>query len=403
VSFLNYLKLKDDIYWVGALDPNLRIFDIVMYTPYGTTYNSYVVKGSEKVALFETVKEQFFPEYIDRLKNLGIDINNIDYIILDHTEPDHAGSISKLLDLSNNATVVGSQIAISYLEQIANREFKSIIVKDGDSISLGNKTLKFISAPLLHWPDSIYTYVEEDNILFTCDSFGSHYCTNKIFNDLNENDEQYLEALKHYFDCIMRPFKPFVLKAIDKIESLNIDMICPGHGPILRDNPWKIVELYKSWSTPQEKTSNKKKITVFYVSAYGYTEILCNKIIEGLNSVGDFEIKSYDVIKNNIVDIINDIDDSDAILVGSPTINSDLLEPVRDVLTRLNPIIHKGKFAAAFGSYGWSGEAVPQIETRFSELRMKIALPGLKVRFNPSEDELLKAFTFGNDFAKKLL
>ena len=164
---MKHLNIKDDLFWVGALDPNLRVFDIIMYTPYGTTYNSYVVKGSEKTAIFETVKAEFFDQYIARLKDLGVEPSEIDYIVVSHTEPDHAGSIGKILELAPNAKIVASPIAINYIKEIVNGDFESIPVKDGDSISLGNKTLKFMSVPFLHWPDTIYTYVEEDKTLIT--------------------------------------------------------------------------------------------------------------------------------------------------------------------------------------------------------------------------------------------
>ena len=396
------LELKKDVYWVGALDPELRIFDIIMYTPYGTTYNSYVVKGSEKTAVIETVKVQFFEQYLERLQSLDVDITKIDYIVVNHTEPDHAGSVAKLLELSKNAKLVGSAPALRFMKKIANREFESITVGDGNSLSLGNKTLKFISAPFLHWPDSIYTYLEEDAVLFTCDSFGSHYCNAEMFNDLNPNEDQYMEALRYYYDCIMGPFKPYVLKAIDKIKDLKIDMICNGHGPILRENPWRIVELYKAWSTPKPLNRDKGKITISYVSAYGYTEQLAQKISEGICSTGDFDISLYDVIYHDKGKIVEEISESDGILFGSPTINGDLLEPIRDILTKLNPLVHGGKVAAGFGSYGWSGEAVPNIENRLKELRMKIQ-PGLKINFKPSEEDLQKAFEFGVEFGKRVL
>lgn len=396
------LEIKKDIYWVGALDPNLRIFDIIMYTPYGTTYNSYVIKGSEKTAVFETVKAEFFDEYIERLKTLDIDINKIDYIIVDHTEPDHAGSVAKLLELSPKAKVVGSKTAIEFMKDIVNKNFSYITVNDGDTLSLGNKTLKFISAPLLHWPDSIYTYVPEDNMLFTCDSFGSHYSSENVFNDLIENRRHYMDALKYYFDCIMGPFKPYVLKAIDKIKDLKIDVICPGHGPVLRENPWEIVNIYKNWSTP-EPSSEKDKVTISYVSAYGYTRELANEIAKGIKSKGDFDIKLYDVIHHEMADILKDINESSGILFGSPTINSDLLEPIRDILTKLNPLVHGGKVAGAFGSFGWSGEAVHNMENRLKELRMDMALPSVKVKFKPSEEDFKTAFNYGEAFAEKLL
>jgi flavorubredoxin/NADPH-dependent 2,4-dienoyl-CoA reductase/sulfur reductase-like enzyme/rubredoxin len=394
------LEVKKDIYWVGALDPNLRIFDIIMYTPFGTTYNSYVVKGSEKTAVFETVKVKFFDEYLERLESLDVDIKNIDYIVVDHTEPDHAGSVGKLLEISKNAKVVGSAAAIKFLKGIINRDFEYIIVGDGDSISLGNKTLSFISAPFLHWPDSIYTYVSEDKLLITCDSFGSHYCNPDMYNDLNSSQEDYNEPLKYYFDCIMGPFKPYVLKAIDKIKDLKVDIICPGHGPILREDPWNIVNKYKEWSEP-EAVSDTPQVTICYVSAYGYTESVAKKIEEGISSHCNFKVKAYDVIHHDMKDILSSIDKSQGIIFGSPTINGDALEPIWDILIKLNPIVHGGKVASAFGSYGWSGEAVPNIEDRLKQIKLDL-YPSMKFNFKPSEKDLNFAYEFGVSFAEKI-
>ena len=395
------IEIKKDIYWVGALDPGLRIFDIVMYTPYGTTYNSYIVKGSKKTAIFETVKEKFFDEYLARLDSLNIDIKNIDYIVVDHTEPDHAGSVEKLLDIAKNAKVVGSSTAIKFLQNIVNHSFEYIEVKDGSSLDLGDKTLKFISAPLLHWPDTIYTYVPEEKLLITCDSFGCHYSSEKIFNDLIEDKEKYMDALKYYFDCIMGPFKPYVLKAYNKIKDLPMDIICPGHGPILRDNPKKVVELYKKWST-EDDISKNKEITICYVSAYGYTKEIAHKIAEGIKSVDNFTINSFDVIYSKEEEIMSKINSSIGLLFGSPTITSDALRPIYDVINSLNPIIHGGRFAGAFGSYGWSGEAVPNIEERLKQLRMKLPVPGLKINFKPSKEDNNRAYNFGRSFAEKI-
>ncbi|VYU59566.1 MBL fold metallo-hydrolase [Clostridium tertium] len=398
------LELKKDIHWVGALDPNLRIFDIIMYTPYGTSYNSYVVKGSKKTAVFETVKVEFFDQYIERLKNLDVDITKIDYIVVDHTEPDHAGSVAKLLEISPNAKVVGSAPAIRFMKKIANRDFQSITVGDGDTISLGNKTLEFISAPFLHWPDSIYTYIPEDDVLITCDSFGSHYSSEAIINSKVESKENYMDALKYYFDCIFGPYKPYVLKAIKKIENLDIDMILPGHGPVLVENPWEIVEYYRTWSTPEEVPADAKKfVTIPYVSAYGYTESLAKEIARGIEAAGNIEVRLFNIIHHEIGDIVNSIGESEGLLCGSPTIVGELLEPVRDVLSKLNPVVHGGKLCAAFGSYGWSGEAIPRMEARLKELNMKSYGPSLKINFKPSDDELNEAFEYGLGFGEVLL
>lgn len=400
---MNYLEVKKDIYWVGSLDPELRVFDIIMYTPYGTTYNSYVVKGSEKIAVFETVKEKCFDDYLSKLNSLGIDPKSIDYIVVDHTEPDHAGSVEKLLELSPKAKVIGSMQAIEFLKDIVNKDFEYIVVGDNDTISLGNKTLQFISAPFLHWPDSMYTYIPEDKALITCDSFGSHYSCKEVFNDLVPNEEEYLDALRYYYDCIFGPYKPYVLKAIDKIKDLDIELVCPGHGPILRQDPWKIINTYKEWSTPvKPKINGDKKVTIPYVSAYGYTKELAEEIAKGIQSEHNVEVKLYDLTYSKQEDVLADIGESDGILFGSPTIVGELLPPIRILLANLNPIIHGGKYAAAFGSFGWSGEAVPRIEARLKELKMNIFGPGLRIKFKPSTTELKEAFEFGRDFSRTM-
>ena len=217
------LELKKDIYWIGSLDPDLRIFDIIMDTKFGTTYNSYIVKGSEKTAIFETVKVKFFDEYLKKIEQY-VDPRKIDYIVVDHTEPDHAGSVEKFLDYAPNAKIVGSQSAIDFLKEIANKDFEYIVVNHGDILNLGNKTLKFISAPFLHWPDSIYTYIPEDKMLVTCDSFGSHYSWDEILYSKipKEKMEDYESALLYYYTAIFSPFKGYVLQALEKIKDFDI-------------------------------------------------------------------------------------------------------------------------------------------------------------------------------------
>jgi len=397
---VNKLKLKDGIHWIGALDPNLRIFDIIMYTEFGTTYNSYLVQGTEKIAIFETVKVKFFNEYVEKLKS-EIDIAKLDYIVVDHTEPDHTGSIEKLLDLAPNVKIVGSAAAIKFLKAIVNRDFESIAVNSGDTLDLGGKTLKFISAPFLHWPDSIYTYIEEDKLLITCDSFGSHYSLDDILFSKLDNEDNYRKALKYYFDMIMGPFKSHMLKAINKIEDLEIDMICPGHGPVLDENPWQIVKQCKEWST--EINPNKKPTVVIpYVSAYGYTAQMADAIQKGIHSIGDIKVELYDMVYAEKADVMDKIHFADGVLFGSPTINSDALPPISDLLMSMSPILHGRKLAGAFGSYGWSGEAVKNLEDRMKQVRLKVT-PGLRANFKPNGDELGASFEFGARFAEKIL
>ncbi len=395
-------KIQEGLLWVGAIDPDLRVFDIIMHTPYGTTYNSYVVMGSEKTAIFETVKYEFFDQYIDRLKDANIDISKIDYLVVSHTEPDHAGSVGKIIDICPDITIVASPVAIKYLEKITNKKFKYIKVSDKSELSLGDKTLKFISAPFLHWPDTIYTYVKELNTLLTCDSFGAHYSTNNIFDDLVENNDDYMDALKYYYDCIFGPFKPYVLKALDKIKDLDIKYVCTGHGPVLRKNINKVLSLYKEWSTPPSK-NEIPKVVICYVSAYGYTAKLAESLYNAISEHNDVEVKMYDVIKFDKNEILNEISSADGVLFGTPTINSDMLEPIRDLLTHLNPVVHGGKIAGAFGSYGWSGEGVPNTESRLKELKMKILTPSLKINFKPSTEDLEETYKYGSSFREMVL
>lgn len=400
------LELKKNIYWVGSQDPDLRIFDIIMQTEFGTTYNSYIVKGSEKIALFETVKAKFFNEYIEKLKE-HIDPKAIDYIIVDHTEPDHAGSVEMLLDYAPNATVVGSANAIEFLEEIANKEFDSIIVDHGDTLDLGNKTLKFISAPFLHWPDSIYTYLPEDKMLFTCDSFGSHYAFDEVLYSKipEENMKDYQSALLYYYTAIFGPFKKYVLEALDKIKGFDIETVCTGHGPVLDKNPQEIMETYRKWST-EENPNEKKTIVMPYCSAYGYTAELAENIIKGIKSQGDFDIKLYDLNVGNYgglkAEIMNEIYWADGILFGTSTINGDALPLTWDLAISLNPIVHGGKVVSAFGSYGWSGEGVPNIIARLDQLRMNVA-EGYTCKFKPSPKQIEDAVTYGKNFAKYVI
>ena len=392
---MNSLEIKKNIYYIGATDKNLRVFDIVMHTPFGTTYNSYAVRGKDKTAIFETVKEGFFDEYKKNLEKLGISLKNIDYIIVNHTEPDHAGSVEKLLDLCPKAKIVGSKAAINFLKNIVNKPFESIEVNHNDTLDLGNKTLKFISAPFLHWPDSMFTYLQEDKILISCDAFGAHF-SGFLYDDEIDNKDDYLNSLKYYYDSIMSPFKPYILKAVDKIKDLELDMILTGHGPILREKPSEIIKLYKEWSLHEDE---ENKVSVFYVSAYGYTKSMAVKILEGLKDAG-IEAEIFEVTNSTEEELSRAINTSKGLLFGSPTINGDALKPILDLLNMLNPKISKNKYVGAFGSYGWSGEAVPNIINKLSNLKINHIFDGLKINFKPNPEELKKSYDYGKAFAK---
>jgi len=391
------INITKGINWIGAIDHDLRVFDIIMYTEFGTSYNSYIIEGSEKTALVETVKHTFTDAYIDFLKN-NKDLTKIDYIIVNHTEPDHVGTVAKLLEYTPNAQIIGSASAIKFLKEIANRPFDSIIAKEGDEISLGDKTLRFIMAPFLHWPDSIYTYAIEDKVLFTCDSFGAHYAFDDVFYSKIEIKDDYNKALKYYFDMIFGPFKKHMLSAIKKIEPLTIDFICNGHGPVLDQNPMEIVAQCKEWATEHKNTP---QITIPYVSAYGYTKEIALKIAEGIRSLNSYEVKLFDMVYADEAEVLKEIDLSEGVLFGSPTINGDALLPIMSLLIKLGPIEHGGKLAAAFGSYGWSGEGVENLSRRMKELKFRV-LKGIRVNFKPTQEDLTNAYEFGQEFVRIL-
>lgn len=397
---MSAIKAMDDLWWVGVEDHDLRVFDIVMHSDWGTSYNAYAVRGTEGVALFETVKEKFFDEYLANLKEV-CSLDEVRYIVVDHTEPDHSGSLEKLLELAPNATVVGSATALTFLKEIVNRPFASRAVKDGETIDLGGRTLTFLSVPFLHWPDSMYTYIPELGALFTVDSFGCHYADDRVFNDLIDGD--FTEAYKYYFDCIMGPFKPFVLKALDKIKGLDIRFIGNGHGPVLRADIPKYLEMYRAWATPVVKPADERRVAIAYVSAYGYTKQLAGVIADALAEGGVKHVELYDLVEQDLETARAAVQSADAFLLGSPTLVGDALPPIYEMLVGLNPIIHKGKPAGAFGSFGWSGEAVPKLTAQMQAIGLALPVEGLKVRFKPSEAQLAEARQFGLNFAAAVL
>ncbi len=393
------LKLTKDVSWIGILDFDIVTFDVVMETEYGTTYNSYFINADKK-AIIETAKEKFSEVYFNKLEQV-VKYEDIDYIILDHTEPDHSGSLAKLIERAPQATVVGSGQAIKYISEIIPQKFKSIIVKDGDNLDLGNKTLNFIGAPNLHWPDSIYTYLPEDKILFTCDSFGAHFCTEEMFDDLVED---YHDSFKYYFDVILKPFSKFMLKAIEKIKDLDINIIATGHGPILRST-WKDkVEQSRKWAEEYvEKTnSDNKRVLITYVSAYGYTREMGEYIAQGIRKSGIENVELLDIEKIDLGELDSKIVTSDAILVGCPTINQNILMPVYKMFAVINPIRDRGKFATAFGSYGWSGEGIKIMEANLKSLKLNVVQSPINMKFRPTNENIEELKEFGKTFGEKI-
>lgn len=389
------LKLRENFYWTGIVDADLRVFDIIMHTEFGTTYNSYVLKTGGKTILFETAKVKFFDEYLEKLKEIT-DVNSIDYLVVEHTEPDHAGSVERLLDMNPGMKIIGTGCALGFLKEIVNRDFTGIPARDNTTMKIGDRTLRFLFVPNLHWPDTMYTYIEEEQILVTCDSFGSHYGFEDVLLSKVTDWDGYMRAAKYYYDNIIGPFKPFMLKALEKVKELDLSMICTGHGPVIDDKIDFILNTYETWSTVVNP-NQKKTVVMPYVSAYGYTRSIAEKISEGIRSSGDIDVKMYDMVEADQGEVLAELGFADGILFGSPTIVGEALKPIWDLTTSIFAGTHGGKLAAAFGSYGWSGEAVPHLTERLEQLNMKVT-EGFRVRFKPDENQLQDAFEYGFNF-----
>lgn len=389
------LELRDGFYWAGIVDDELRVFDIIMYTEFGTTYNSYVWKAGDKIVLFETAKEKFFDEYLEKLKEI-IDVTKIDYLIVDHTEPDHAGSIGRLLEYSPQMKIVATGCAIGFLKEIVNHDFTAIAVKDNQTMEIGGKTLRFLVVPNLHWPDTMYTFIEEEQLLVTCDSFGSHYGFHDVLVSRVTDHEGYMRATKYYFDCIIGPFKPYMQKALGRVRELDVSMICPGHGPVIDEKIDFMYNTYEEWCRVVNPNP-KKTVIIPYVSAYGYTKQLAEEITRGIKDSGDIDVRAYDLVEADQGKVLEELGFADGILFGTPTIVGEALKPIWDLTTSIFAGTHGGKLASAFGSYGWSGEGVPHILERLKQLRMKV-VDGLKIRFKPGENNLLDAYEYGYNF-----
>lgn len=392
---MDSLRIKENLHWVGARDADLRVFDIIMKTEYGTTYNSYLIKG-EKNILIDTVEIKFYGEYTKKLEQL-LNGGNIDYVVTNHTEPDHSGSVKNILTKYPDAEIICTKPASIYLKAMLNQDFRCKTVSDGEEIDLGGKKLRFILAPFLHWPDTMFTYLEDEKVLFSGDFLGCHYCPeeSRIYND---ESGDFKDAFKYYFDVIMGPFKEHALKALDKIKDMKIDMVCPSHGPILRKDIGSFIKKYHDWSREAVIERDKKYVLIAYVSAYNFTRTIAEKLYETISDNKTTDVEIIDISKHDLMAVKRKIEYADGVLIGSPTFNQDALKPVWDALSVVCPINVRGKLAAAFGSYGWSGEAVRMLEERLRSLKFKVVESGLRFNFAPSDEDLDTTGEFAQKF-----
>jgi len=389
------IEIKSNIFWIGAEDPQLRVFDDLYPTEHGTTYNSYLIKGNGKIAIVDTVKAKYAEGYLDKVRLLT-DPGAVDYIIVNHTEPDHSGSLAQLLELCPKAQVYASQAAITFLGNMIHTPFFSHVVKDGEVLDLGGNQLSFIIAPFLHWPDTMFTYLEKDGILFTCDAFGAHYCGANLFNDENPD---YSGEMKFYFDCLVRPFKDKVLSAIAKASKLRFDMICPGHGPVHRTDAMMSVQLYQEWST--QKTDGKK-VVILYMSPHGSTRKMAMSVEKGA-SVAGVEVLTCHFPESSRDEIRNLLEQADALIFGVPTVNRDVPKPMWEVLADLSTVRLKANIGGVFGSFGWSGEACKMVEERLKGLNFQLPTPFVRAQFVPRPEVLEQCRALGQNIAEEAL
>lgn len=397
-------KISNSVYFTGTLNPNLRVFDVIMRTDYGTSYNSYIIKGSEKNALVEAAHLTFFEAYLENIHQV-LNGEKPDYLILNHCEPDHTGCIAKLLEVYPDLTIVVSQAGSIYIKNITNCPDVNLkIVKDGETLCLGDQTLQFISAPFLHWPDSMFTWMPEENILFTCDFLGAHFCEPRILDQHIVYPEQYWDAVAYYYACIFGPFPTYVQKGLEKIADLDIAFVCNSHGPVLSKEGVfdQVVERYKQWSAPKQR--QHKHIPVFYVSAYGNTEKLAEAAVQGILKVlPDAQTQAYNIIDHDMGALCALMNESDAFMIGSPTINRDAVAPVWQLLAGIEAVGIQKRPVAVFGSYGWSGEALPHITERLTSVKANVFEQSLKIVFVPTNQDLNAAEMLGEEFAKSLV
>jgi flavorubredoxin len=395
--------LSERVQWIGAFDPSMRSFDIILKTPNGTTYNAYAVRGSEGVAVIDTVKAECAEQFFTRLEAIAR-YDEIRVIVLNHLEPDHTGALPELMRRAPQAKLYISQSAQLMLKALLNQqEVEFTPVGTGDSVNLGDRTLKFFHTPYLHWPDTQCTYLEEECILFSGDVFGCHFCDERLFND-KVGDFRF--AFEYYYAHIMRPFREHVVDALTLLDPLPINMIAPTHGPILRDQPTRYMQRYRELSGQRlqsEIRHDEKSLVIFYISAYGSTTQMAQMIRDGAEQVPGVRASLYDMEGGDADLFVDLVEDADGILIGSPTINGDAVKPAWDLVSSFAKINVKGKLAGAFGSFGWSGEAVRMLEDRMRGLKMRLPLVGVRIKLIPSQDELSQCLRYGREAGEHLM
>jgi len=392
-------KISDKITWVGKIDWELRSFHgEELSTHRGSSYNSYLIRD-EKTVLIDTVWQPFAEEFVENLKK-EIDLKEIDYIIANHNEIDHSGALPLLMKEIPDVPIYCTSNGVKIIKGHFHEDWNFVEVKTGDTLDIGESKLTFIEARMLHWPDSMFTYMSGENVLFSNDAFGQHYASDLMFNDLVDQAELYQEAIKYYAN-ILAPFSPLVTRKIEEVLSLNlpVDMIATSHGVIWRENPSQIIEKYLEWS----KGVEENQITIAYETMWNGTRRMAEAIADGIKSVdSDVTVKLFNTAHSDKNDVLTEIFKSKAVIIGSSTINKSILTSISGMLDMLKGLGLKNKKAAAFGSYGWSGESVQIINERLKDAKFQVIGDGIKELWNPDEEALDRCREFGRNFAEHI-
>lgn len=387
-------KITDTVDWVGKIDWELNRFHGDEYSTHkGSSYNSYLIRD-EKTVLIDTVWEPYAKDFVNNLKK-EIELDKIDYIIMNHSEVDHAGALLELMKEIPNTPVYCTKNGAKIIKGLHHKDFNFVEVKTGDTLDIGKNKLVFVEARMLHWPDSMMTYMSGENILFSNDAFGQHYASELMYNNLVDQDELYDEAIKYYAN-ILTPFSKFVTAKINEVLNMKIpvNMICPSHGIIWRDNPLQIAEKYLEWADSYQEN----QVTIIYDTMWNATRRMAEAIAEGIRAKDpSVNVKLYNCAKRDKNDIVTEIFKSKMILVGSSTINNGILSATAGILEMIKGLKFTGKKAAAFGSYGWSGESVKIIYDELKEAKFEVVSEGIKELWNPDSDSLERCREFGKN------
>jgi len=389
------VKVSDHVYWVGAIDWTIRDFHGYT-TPHGSTYNAYLVMADE-ITLIDTVKEPFMDEMLARIKSI-VDPSKIKYIISNHSEMDHTGCLPQVIDLVKPEKVFASAIGTKTLKELFHDQHEITAVKDGETLSLGNMELTFMETRMIHWPDSMFTYLAKDQLLFSQDAFGMHWATQERFADELPAANLEYEAATYYANIVL-PYSPIVLKALDKFAATgwDIKIFAPDHGPIWRKDVSWILELYKKWGL-QKPTA---KAVVVYATMWHSTEKMARAISEAIAGAG-IKVKLLSLNETHRSEVIYEVLNAGALIVGSPTLNNNILPQMADVMTYLKGLKPANLIGAAFGSYGWSGESVKDLEGLLKAMRVEIAAEAVSVKNVPDSGVLEKCAELGRIIAAEL-